>query len=72
MTGMTEGRRRGRPATGQSPMQSFRLPESLKTALHDKAKTEGRPVTDVLVGLVHRYVSTPPKAPPSPAEPDGP
>jgi hypothetical protein len=53
-------------------MQSFRLPEALKTALHEKAKAEGRPVTDVLISLVHRYVSTPPKPPPSPAEPDGP
>lgn len=53
-------------------MQSFRLPEALKAALHDKAKAEGRPVTEVLVGLVHRYVATPPKPPPSPANPDGP
>jgi hypothetical protein len=53
-------------------MQSFRLPEALKAALHDKAKAEGRPVTEVLVSLVHRYVSTPPKAPPGPAGPDGP
>lgn len=45
-------------------MQSFRLPEALKTALHDKAKAEGRPVTDVLVSLVRRYVSTPPKPKP--------
>lgn len=63
MTEKTEGRRRGRPATGKTPVQSFRLAEPLKTALHDKAEAEGRNVTDVLVALVRRYVSTPPKPP---------
>jgi hypothetical protein len=52
-------------------MQSFRLAEPLKKALHDKAQAEGRAVTDVLVTLVQRYVSTPPK-PKQPPEPDGP
>lgn len=53
-------------------MQSFRLPEALKEALHTKAEAEGRSVTEVLISLVHRYVSTPAKPPPSPAESEGP
>lgn len=53
-------------------MQSFRLAKPLKEALHAKAAAEGRPVTEVLITLVQRYVSTPPKPPKPPAEPDGP
>jgi hypothetical protein len=53
-------------------MQSFRLPQPLKDALDAKAKAEERPVSEVLVSLVRRYVSTPPRPPKPPAKPADP
>jgi hypothetical protein len=50
-----------RPATGQTPPMSFRPPEPLANAARKKAKAEGRTMTDVLISLLHHYVSSPAK-----------
>lgn len=62
----------GRPATGVTRLRNVRVPDGLWQAAKDKAAAEGRTLTDVILSALQRYVSTPPKPPPSPANPDGP
>lgn len=69
---MTETRRPGRPATGKTPVKSFRPPTPLWEAAEAKAKAEERTMSDVLISLLHAWVRAPAKAPPGPAERDGP
>lgn len=52
-----------RPATGQTPVRSFRPPQALWAEAAAKAKAEGRSMSDVLIGLLHHYVRQPPKPP---------
>lgn len=46
----------GRPATGQTPVKSFRPPPALWAELEDLAAAEGRKVSDALVEAVHDWV----------------
>ena len=62
----------GRPKTGKTPMQSFRISDEVWGRAKAKASIEGLTMTEVLLREIHRYVSTPPKPPKPPAEPDGP
>ncbi len=50
-----------RPATGKTPLRNIRVPDGLWNAAKTKAAAEGRTVTDVVLTLLHRYVTTPPK-----------
>lgn len=50
-----------RPKTGVTPKHNIRVPPSLWKAATEKAKAEGRTITDVIVAALHRYASTPPK-----------
>jgi hypothetical protein len=42
-------------------VRNLRVPEDIWRAAQEKAKTEGRTLTDVLVAYLKRYVSTPPR-----------
>lgn len=55
-----------RPATGVTPKHNIRVPDPLWKAATEKAKAEGRTVTDVIVSALHRYVSALPKRTPEP------
>lgn len=46
----------GRPATGQTPVVSFRPPISLRKRLDELAKADGRDRSDVLIEAVHDWV----------------
>ncbi|GGX40873.1 hypothetical protein [Streptomyces noursei] len=46
-----------RPATGKTPLRNIRVPDDLWAAAKKEAKTEGRTLTDVIVGDLHRYVN---------------
>lgn len=50
-----------RPPTGRTPVRNLRVPEDIWRAAQEKAKAEGRTLTDVLVAYLKRYVSTPPR-----------
>lgn len=46
----------GRPATGKTPVVSFRPPVALREELDALAEAEGRARSDVLVEAVHDWV----------------
>lgn len=46
-----------RPATGQTPIRGIRVPEDLWVAAKEEARLEGRSLTDVILGELHRYVT---------------
>lgn len=46
-----------RPATGKTPLRNIRVPDDLWNAAMAEAKAEGRSLTDVIVGDLHRYVN---------------
>ena len=48
-----------RPATGKTPARNIRVGDSLWRAAQEKARAEGRTMTDVIVAYLKRYVSTP-------------
>ena len=50
-----------RPATGQTPSRNVRVADKLWQDAQDKAKQEGRTMTDVIVAYLRRYVSTSPR-----------
>lgn len=50
-----------RPATGETPVTNFRIPKHIVQAAKEKAKAEGRTLTDVIVAYLRRYISTPPR-----------
>lgn len=50
-----------RPSTGKTPVRNLRVPEDIWRAAQEKAKAEGRTLTDVLVAYLKRYVSTSPR-----------
>jgi hypothetical protein len=50
-----------RPPTGKTPVRNLRVPEDIWRAAQEKAKAEGRTLTDVLVAYLKRYVSTSPR-----------
>lgn len=53
-----------RPKTGETPKHNVRVPDPLWKAATEKAKEEGRTITDVIVTALHRYVASPVKPPP--------
>ncbi|MCP3820045.1 ribbon-helix-helix domain-containing protein [Streptomyces sp. A3M-1-3] len=46
----------GRPATGRTPVISFRPPTPLREELDELATAEGRDRSDVLIEAVHDWV----------------
>ena len=50
-----------RPATGETPGRNIRVGNRLWHAAQEKAKAEGRSLTEVIVAYLRRYVSTPPR-----------
>lgn len=54
---MLHGRKGGRPATGKTVVRKFRADDELWSAAMAEAKGEGRSLTDVIVGDLHRYVN---------------
>ena len=46
-----------RPATGKTPLRNIRVPDDLWRAAMEAARREGRSLTDVIVGDLHRYVA---------------
>jgi predicted GIY-YIG superfamily endonuclease len=54
---MLQGRRGGRPATGKTVVRKFRADDDLWQAAKEKAAAEGRSLTDVILGDLHRYVT---------------
>jgi hypothetical protein len=46
-----------RPATGKTKLRNVRVPDELWSAAMEEAKAEGRTLTDVIVGDLHRYVT---------------
>lgn len=46
----------GRPATGKTPVVSFRPPKPLRAELDALAKAEGRDRSDVLIEAVHDWI----------------
>lgn len=57
-----------RPKTGVTPKRNVRVPDPLWKAATEKAKEEGRTITDVIVTALHRYVASPAKPPASTTE----
>ena len=49
-----------RPATGKTPVRNLRVPEHIWRPALDKAKAEGRTLTEVITTYLRRYISTPP------------
>lgn len=52
---MTEKRKRGRPATGQTPGMSVRVPKEIQEKAERKAAKEGRSVSDVVRECLSEY-----------------
>lgn len=50
-----------RPATGETPVRNIRVPTNIWRAAQEKAKAEGRTLTEVIVAYLRRYISTPPR-----------
>jgi hypothetical protein len=50
-----------RPATGKTPVRNLRVPEHIWRPALDKAKVEGRTLTEVITTYLRRYISTPPR-----------
>jgi len=48
-----------RPATGKTPVRNLRVPEHIWGPALDKAKAEGRTLTEVITAYLRRYISTP-------------
>lgn len=46
-----------RPATGKTRLRNVRVPDDLWAAAKEEAAAEGRTLTDVILGDLHRYVS---------------
>lgn len=46
----------GRPATGRTPVISFRPPKPLREELDALAKAEGRDRSDVLIEAMHDWI----------------
>jgi hypothetical protein len=50
-----------RPPTGKTPVRNLRVPDGVWRAAQEKAKAEGRTLTEVIIAYLRRYVSTPPR-----------
>jgi hypothetical protein len=49
-------------------VRNLRVPDDIWRAAQEKAKAEGRTLTEVIVAYLKRYVSTPPRKQADPAE----
>jgi hypothetical protein len=49
------------PNQPKTPVRGLRVDDELWHAAQEKAKAEGRTMTDVLVAYLKRYVATPPR-----------
>lgn len=49
--------KRGRPATGQTPVQTFRIPQELIDEARAVAKARGESLTAVVTAALTRYVA---------------
>ena len=47
----------GRPATGRTPVKSFRPPQALWARLQQLAANQGRKTSDALIEAVHDWVT---------------
>ncbi|HEU5159277.1 MAG TPA: ribbon-helix-helix protein, CopG family [Streptosporangiaceae bacterium] len=54
---MTEKRKRGRPATGETPQRGVRVDEATWNKAAEKAAKEGRSVSDVIRDCLDSYVA---------------
>lgn len=52
---MTE-KKRGRPATGQTPRHTVRVPDAVWREAQEKAEREGKSVSDVVNDCLRRYL----------------
>ena len=52
-----EGGEMVRPATGKTKLRNVRVPDELWSDAMTEARAEGRTLTDVIVGDLHRYVT---------------
>ena len=50
-----------RPATGKTPVRNLRVIDEVWRPALEKARAEGRTLTDVIVAYLRRYISTPPR-----------
>lgn len=50
-----------RPATGKTPNRNLRVANEVWLPALAKARAEGRPLTEVIVAYLRRYISTPPR-----------
>jgi hypothetical protein len=48
-----------RPATGTTPVRNIRVADNLWHAAQDKARREGRTLTEVITAYLRRYAATP-------------
>lgn len=48
--------KRGRPATGETPRRTVRVPDGRWQAAKEKAEREGKDVSDVVNDCLERYV----------------
>lgn len=54
-------KKRGRPATGETPNRTVRVSDPLWTAAKNKAEEEGKTVSDVVNTCLTKYVAKPKK-----------
>jgi hypothetical protein len=52
-----------RPATGKTKVRNLRVVDEIWLPALEKARAEGRTLTEVIVTYLRRYISTPPRPP---------
>jgi hypothetical protein len=52
-----------RPATGKTPVRNLRVVDEVWKPALEKARAEGRTLTDVITAYLRQYISTPPQPP---------
>ena len=50
-----------RPPTGKTPVRNLRVVDEVWLPALEKARAEGRTLTEVIVTYLRRYISTPPR-----------
>lgn len=53
-----------RPATGLTPVRNIRVADHLWRTAQDKARREGRSLTEVITAYLRRYVAAPDRTKP--------
>jgi hypothetical protein len=59
--GTCDDRRVPRPPTGKTPVRNLRVVDEVWLPALEKARAEGRTLTEVIVTYLRRYISTPPR-----------